>query len=463
MARIQRSDPDPTWAWAPYRPDANRPWTLALAAHLYRRAGFGASWSALQRAASDGPERTLQKLMPPQADVAAFDRSFDAHEEASIDPAGGSMETLAAWWLRRMLETPHPLQEKMTLFWHDFFGASGATAGSARLMRNHVAILRRHALGRLGPMLEAVLHDAALLLSYRGEANRRSQPSETYARRLMELLGFGPDQYSARDVRELARCFTGWFVIRQQLRYLEHEHDPGPKRVFGQEGPWKGPDAVRILLAQQAAPRAVVRRLYRWFIAETEEPADALIEPLARQFAADYDIARLVQTMLGSNWFFSEHAYRQRIKSPVELALGLAKAMEVVVPTQPLARDVAKLGQALGSPPTRKGWPAGQGWLNPFTLTLRQNLTCRMVAGGEPYGGRIDPLALAKRYGKQALPEAAGFFLDLLVDGDVPAPVRRRLAEPAERGEPAGNAKGQAAAMRQLVCAITALPEFQLA
>lgn len=460
MAHIERSDPDPTWAWTPYRPDAKRPWTLRLAAHLYRRAGFGASWGTLQRAVSEGPERSIERLLLPQADVAAFDRSFDAHEEATIDPAGGSMETLAAWWLRRMLETPHPLQEKMTLFWHDFFGVSGATVGSARLMQEHLAILRRHALGRLRPMLETVVQDAALLLSYRGEANRRSQPSETYAQRLVELLGFGPDQYTAQDVRELARCFTGWFVIRQQRRYLEHEHDPGPKRVFGHIGPWKGPDAVRILLAQQAVPRTVVRRLYRWFIAETEEPADTLIEPLVRQFAADYDIARLVRTMLGSNWFFSEHTYRQRIKSPVELALGLAKAMEALVPTQPLARQLAELGQALGVPPTSKGWPVGRGWLNPFTLTHRQNLTCGMVAGGEPYGGRIDPLAVAKRYGKHTLPEAAAFFLDLLVDGDVPAPVRRRLAE---RPVPAGSRSAQATALRQLVCAITALPEFQLA
>lgn len=460
MARIEHRGPDPTWAWAPYRPDAERPWGLPLAAHLYRRAGFGAGWDTLQQAVSEGPERTLDRLLAPRADVASFDRSFDAHEEASIDPAGGSMETLAAWWLRRMLETPHPLQEKMTLFWHDFFGVSGATVGSARLMLAHLAILRRHALGRLQPLLETVIQDAALLVSYRGEANRRSQPSETYARRLMELLGFGPDQYSARDLRDLARSFTGWFVIRQRLRYLEHEHDPGPKRLFGQEGPWKGPDAVRILLAQQAAPRAVVRRLYRWLLADTEEPPPALVEPLARQFAADYDIGRLVRTILASNWFFSEHAYRQRIKSPVELVLGLAKAMETVLPTQPLARDLAELGQALGAPPTSKGWPAGPAWLNPFTLTRRQNLTCRIVAGAEPYGGRVDPLALARRHGKKEPAQAAAFFLELLVDGRVPAAVRQKLA-----GRPGAlpGEKSPAAAIRHLVCAITALPEFQLA
>ena len=76
---------DPGWAWAPYEPDAQRPWTLALAAHLYRRAGFGAGWGQLQRALSDGPQRTVDKLLRPEADVEAFNRAYDAHE--GVPPA----------------------------------------------------------------------------------------------------------------------------------------------------------------------------------------------------------------------------------------------------------------------------------------------------------------------------------------------------------------------------------------
>ena len=45
---------DPEWAWSAYQPDAQRPWNLTQAGHLYRRAAFGANWEQLQRALSNG-------------------------------------------------------------------------------------------------------------------------------------------------------------------------------------------------------------------------------------------------------------------------------------------------------------------------------------------------------------------------------------------------------------------------
>ena len=65
---------DPAWAWAPFEPDAQHPWTLRSAAHLLRRAGLGPSWPELQQALADGPQRTVDKLLQPEADVAAFNR-----------------------------------------------------------------------------------------------------------------------------------------------------------------------------------------------------------------------------------------------------------------------------------------------------------------------------------------------------------------------------------------------------
>ncbi len=110
---------DPAWAWARYEPAAGRPWTLALAGHLHRRAGFGGTWEQIQRALRDGPQRTVDGLLRPAGDVAGFNRDFDKYE-ASADDARG-VEDLRAWWLQRMMQSPHPLLEKMTLFWHGHF------------------------------------------------------------------------------------------------------------------------------------------------------------------------------------------------------------------------------------------------------------------------------------------------------------------------------------------------------
>ena len=60
---------DPDWAWAPYKPDAERPWSHRLAAHLYRRAAFGASWGQLEQAVQVGPQSTVEQLLRPEADL----------------------------------------------------------------------------------------------------------------------------------------------------------------------------------------------------------------------------------------------------------------------------------------------------------------------------------------------------------------------------------------------------------
>ncbi len=87
-----RADPD--WAWKPFEPNRRRPWNLPWAGHLFRRATFGANWGQLRKALADGPERTVEGLLDPEADVAAFNRSADDFEAAAADSA----EALRACW-----------------------------------------------------------------------------------------------------------------------------------------------------------------------------------------------------------------------------------------------------------------------------------------------------------------------------------------------------------------------------
>ena len=448
---------DPGWAWAPYEPDDRRPWDLGRVGHLYRRAAFGAGWDQLQQALSDGPQPAVEKLLRPGPDAAAFNQTYDEFEASAT--GSGSTDVLRAWWLRRMIHTPHPLLEKMTLFWHDHFATGNAKVKNALLMRDHVRTLRTHALGRFGPLLEAVSVDPATLLALDCQANRKAQPNENSARELMQRFSLGPGNYREEDVREAARAFTGWFVLRSRLRYIAREHDSGVKKILGQEGNFEGKDVVRIVLAQPAAPRLLVAKVYRWLISETQRPDDALIAPLAESFAKDYDVSKLVETMLRSNLFFSPGAYRRRIKCPVEFALGIVKGLEGSVSTTRLGQDLAALGQNLYHPPTVEGWPGGRHWINRSTLIGRSNLALALLSGAkEPYGDKLNPLAVANRHG-HATPESAGrFLLDLFLQGDVQADVAETLlktdtpasADPSRR-------------LRGVAHTIVTLPEFQLA
>lgn len=447
---------DPGWAWAPYEPSPERPWTLPKAGHLYRRAAFGATWPQLEQAMAEGPQRTIDRLLRPGVDVEAFNRRLDGYEASAS--GSESAEGLRSWWLRRMIETPHPLLEKMTLFWHGHFATSNAKVRSAALMRQHLRLLRSHALGHYGALLEGIARDPAVLVWLDAQANRKARPSENFARVLLGQFSLEQGAYSEEDVREAAKAFTGLFVLRDQLHYFPQEHDEGVKKVLGHEGKFRGDDVVQILLKQPAAPRLVVRKLYRWLISETSPPAEDLLSPLVKSFSGAYDLSRLVETMLRSNVMFSSAAYRQRVKCPVEFALGIIRPLEGVVPTARLAQDLAALGQDLCHPPTAHGWEGGLHWLNHATLLRRANLATGLVAASGPYEGKLDPAALAARYGSSTPAQARRLFVDLLVQGDLDAELSRDLLEaPAQAGQ------GSAGDLRSFVGALVSLPEFQLA
>ncbi len=446
----------PDWAWAQYEPTNDRPWDLRWAGHLYRRAAFGAGWKELQQAVKEGPQRSIDRLLQPDSDVTAFNETYDSYAASATD--SDSTDTLCAWWLRRMIETPHPLLEKMTLFWHHHFGMSNIRVKNAFLMHQHLKLLRRHALGSFEPLLEGVSSDPAVLIALDSTEHRKVRPNEDYAREFLQNFGLGAGEFAESDVRETARAFTGWFVFGTRFRYIEREHDSGAKTILGQEGDFDGKDVVRIVLTQPAASRLVVRKLYRWLISETEEPSADLIAPLAESFAKDYDVAKLVGTMLRSNLFFSPIAYRMRVKNPIEYALGIVRAFEATVSTTELGRDLAALGQNLYTPPTVEGWKGGHHWINSTTMVGRSNLAHALLSGTEPYGDKIDPWAVATNHGASSIEAGRSFLLDLLLQGDVDSRVREALSD-TERSA----ADDPSQQLRQFTHLVVTLPEFQLA
>jgi uncharacterized protein (DUF1800 family) len=199
-----------------------------------------------------------------------------------------------------------------------------------------------------------------------------------------------------------------------------------------------------------------------WLISECDEPEPGLLEPLASHLQEHDDVGRLVEIMLRSNCFFSEGAYRRRIKSPVELAVGLARAMEQTVPTMRLGQQLAELGQDLYRPPTSAGFPSGRDWINQASLTARWNLTAEMLAASGAYEGRMNPASLVAKHdqagSEKGDPEQSAHLLaDVLLDGDLPEPIaqawRRQPPSPAELPS----------RLRELAITLTRQPEYQLA
>ncbi|HMP01222.1 MAG TPA: DUF1800 domain-containing protein [Gemmatales bacterium] len=430
MLRTTRLDLDPAWAWQPYRPSAATPWDLRKAGHLLRRAGFGATRAELDEAGAAGPEATIERLLQGGPGGAEFDEL--AEQMASHIAQTNADEPMRAWWLYLMLHSPHPLREKMTLFWHNHFATSQAKVNNVDYMLQQNALFRRQALGDFRVLLQEVSKDPAMLVWLDTVESKKGRPNENYARELMELFSLGIGHYTEHDIREAARAFTGWELRRDRFHFNTREHDRSVKQVFGRSGPFTGEEVVRLCLEQQAAPLFLVRKLCRCFISETHEFSDELVQPLATELRQlGYDVGRIVARMLRSNLFFAPLAYRARIKSPTTYVLGILRGLEANVGTVGVAQLCENLGQKLFYPPSVKGWDGGAAWLNSTTLLLRQNAALALTSTEDVrFGRRCDPDVLAQKHQVPDDDQAqVAFFLNLFLQDDVPTETRQALLD----------------------------------
>src|SRR5205814_10184532 len=165
------------------------------------------------------------------------------------DMEGENILDLRRWWLERMLTSPAPLVEKMTLFWHGHFATSVQKVRDGYWMWLQYDTLRRNALGNFGTLVKAISRDPAMMIYLDLQQSRKEHPNENWARELMELFTVGIGNYSETDIRESARAFTGYRIdmTNQQFRFAPKQHDDGPKTFMGKTGPWNGDDIIDAL------------------------------------------------------------------------------------------------------------------------------------------------------------------------------------------------------------------------
>lgn len=369
---------DPGAAWEPWQPVAGE-WNRKWVAHLFRRAAFGATPAEADRALAEGLPKTLAHVLAGEPDAADRLELLTETGRYYTEPVN-----LRVWWLYAMTEGGHPLREKLALFWHNHFATSYAKVRSTKLMYEQNVTIRKHALGKFRPFLLDMSRDTAMLVWLDSNRNVKGAPNENYAREVMELFSLGVGNYTEKDIQEAARALTGWHhdAEMQKFEFNRELHDDGPKTIFGKTGKWTGADVVRLCCDRDACAAFLVSKLYAFLVSEAPPPK-GLLEPLAAQLrASDYDIGGVVKTVLGSRLFFSEHAYRKRVKWPVECALGAARSATAArVPLADVVDPLAKMGQALFAPPNVKGWRTGTDWLNSATLLARNNFAEKVAIG----------------------------------------------------------------------------------
>ena len=93
-------------------------------AHLMRRAGFGATRAELEKLTEVGFENLVDELLDDtRSDQIEDDLVSRYHSDHTAGMGQGGM---TANWLYRMVNSQHPLEEKVALFWHGVFATGYA-------------------------------------------------------------------------------------------------------------------------------------------------------------------------------------------------------------------------------------------------------------------------------------------------------------------------------------------------
>ena len=388
---------------------------MRQAAHLYRRAGFGGSPDDVARIANldvhaavdgfvrfagasalpaqpqlieDRPDPGARKMLLAAAATAQAGNGQAAPPDDALLAARKKVgksrrdNTIAmeTWFLNRMIATPLPLQEKMTLYWHGHFTSSYQKGIPAVAMVNQNNLFRANALGNIRDLTLKVSQDPAMLRYLDNAQNVKAHPNENYARELMELFTLGIGNYTETDVRESARAFTGWsFDKDYNFKNFPARHDDGSKTFLGQTGNFTGHDIVEIIFSQPAAARWFAKSLLTFFVYSDPEPQ--LIDSVAALIRKnDFNLQPVMSTLLRSNVFYSDRAYRALVKSPVEFVVGSYQLYGIRQAGLVALGALRRMGQILFYPPNVKGWDGGAAWLNSQTMLTRENFASSLMA-----------------------------------------------------------------------------------
>jgi uncharacterized protein (DUF1800 family) len=439
--------------WSPYTPDDAAPWDLRRVVHLHRRAGFAGTWAEIQRDYRDGPGPSIDRLLAGKSAMQSpseFTSTADLLADAAV--AANEPGRLKAWWFYRMLFGPDPLAEKLALMWHNHFATSIAKVQDLAAMRRQNDTLRRLCKAPFGELLNASVREPALLAFLDAPANRKGHPNENLGRELMELFTLGVGNYTEADVKEAARCLTGWTVEDGKFAEVAARHDDDEKTVIEKKGKWTGADLVKVLLDSPCTARRIVWRLCDTFCGEKAVSAEAMKSLADGLIENKLDIGWAVGTILRSKAFFAENNIGTRVKGPVDFIVGAARALEMFDPapsTLALADWSGRMGQDLFEPPNVGGWPGGRAWIGARSMIARSNFIAALIDGSNAGRSKAyDPDELAKKHEQPTDANALiAFHCRLLLGGEPNPALTTRLV------------KGMG---RKMVAILLAAPEYQL-
>lgn len=425
----------PAWASSARRPRPQVRWHAVtpdqmpepdLAALLFSRAAFGArpgEVEAIRDNEADWIETQLDFESIDNSDaVSRVEGSLQTlrmtpEQLLDLDERGRTVRELQAATMYYMIFSERLLHETLVEFWSDHF-AIYHQQNLCPLFKtiDDRDVIRPNVLGSFEDLLTASARSPAMLNFLDNDVSSRQRPNENYAREIMELhtLGVAVDgyPYTEEDVKEVARCFTGWSWDQTRgaqrwglFEFRDTDHDNGSKTVLGQfipasQGMQDGHDVIDILVHHEATPKYIAFKLVRRYV--TDDPVNEtpeLLEQVERAYVlSDGDIAQMMRTILHSTEFANSFAgYGGRLSRPMDLVARTLRSLNVK--PDDVGQNIrgglrniigggflASMGHVPFNWPTPDGFPdVKENWTASATMLARWNLG--LAAAGAVDGG----------------------------------------------------------------------------
>jgi uncharacterized protein (DUF1800 family) len=385
------------------------------AAHLLRRTGFGAKPRDLAKFTGLSRAQAADKLL--------------GYRVTKFKPRGRDIDAVRDRWIKYMVLTNAPLQEKLVLFWHDHFATSNDKVQDEDAMALQNQTLRLHAKGNFKDFVKAINKDAAMMQFLDTVRNRDQQPNENYARELQELFTLGVydfngnANYAQEDIVQIARAFTGWTYDGNYVPFMRNgSHDfmaewpaRGPKVIYTTVGGFGSSgrdftvpngegepeiDAVIDIIfdhtdtdGKNTVARYITRKLISYFA--HPDPSVSFIDDViaSSQFAANgspnqWSIAALLKEIFVHDDFYLSAqppgaGTTKSFKWPIDYVVATMRLckMRFRGSDQLIARSgfsyvpvrnrLATMGQTLLEPPSVFGWDWEEQWASSQTMLER--------------------------------------------------------------------------------------------
>ena len=322
----------------------------------------------------------LARVVDPHVTNMGEAPSGKAASEAYWRKVWNQYMTMSMWWLDRMVHADHPLNERMTWFWHGHWATSIGKVGFALPMKRQNETLRKYALGNFADMSRAMIVDGALIYWLDGEVNVKDSPNENLAREFMELFTLGVGHYSESDVKAAAKGLTGYQVVDTSGRvtFDPSQHDYSKVRLLGAVKSFTAPTISDLVVAREESARYIARRMWFRFVSSTLPAPGSLTQSFAHRNIASLAFAVARNPVM-------RRPGVSLAKSPVEWFVGACKALRVApskLDSGAVSWYLGQMGQFPFNPPNVGGWPYDEAWLTASSAQYRFSMAQYLVEKG---------------------------------------------------------------------------------